>query len=217
MINILYTSIDEDNHQKLVDNYLPKFSVEFQTKIKRYKRWQDAQLSLLGRILLVKGLEQMNCSFDESNFRYTSFNKPYLESNYINFNISHSGELVVCALTKIGDIGIDIEEIESIKISDFKSQMTNNEWEQVNDSKEIKTAFFKYWTQKEAVIKAHGKGLSIPLKTFEVQNNKTTVYSDNFFLKELKIMDGYSCYIASKTDLELVEIEINKNDFKIIY
>ena len=213
MINVLYTSIDEDNHQKLVDNYFPKFSVEFQTKIKRYRRWQDAQLSLLGRILLVKGLEQMNCSFDESNLRYTSFNKPYLESNDINFNISHSGELVVCALTKIVDIGIDIEKIESIKISDFKSQMTNNEWMLISESKDTKLSFFDYWTQKEAVIKAHGNGLSIPLKSFEIKNNKTTIDSENFFLKKIFVKDDYSCSLALKKSLDTIEITINRINF----
>ena len=75
----------------------------------------------------------------------------------------------------LGDIGIDIEKIEPIKISDFKSQMTNNEWESVNNSKDTERSFFCYWSQKEAVIKTHGKGLTIPLKSFEVQNNKTTI------------------------------------------
>jgi 4'-phosphopantetheinyl transferase len=213
LINVLYTSIDEDNHQKLVNKYLLKFSAEFQAKIKLYRRWQDAQLSLLGRVLLAKGMEQVNQVFDESDIKYSSFSKPYLDNSDMNFNISHSGNIVICALTKIGDIGIDIEKRESIKISDFKSQMTNNEWEQVNGSKDIKTAFFKYWTQKEAVIKAHGKGLSVPLKSFEIKNNKATINSKNFFLKKLEIMDDYSCYIASKTNLEVVEVHINKIDY----
>ena len=91
MIHVLYTSINEENHKKIIDHYLPDFSAEYQDKIKRYRRWQDAQLSLLGRILLVKGLEQINYGFDESNLNYTSFNKPYLENNAIHFNISHSG------------------------------------------------------------------------------------------------------------------------------
>ena len=60
---------------------------------------QDAQLSLLGRVLLAKGVEQMNCSFDKSDIKYTPYNKPYFDSIDVRFNISHSGKVVVCALT----------------------------------------------------------------------------------------------------------------------
>ena len=213
MIYILQTSINEDNHKNLIDNYLPKLSTEFQDKIGRYRRWQDAQLSLLGRVLLVRGMEQMDCSFDKPDLKYTSFNKPYFDGNDISFNISHSGKVVVCALTYLGDIGIDIEKIEPIKILDFKSQMTNNEWKLVNESKDAKHSFFSYWTQKEAIIKAHGKGLTIPLKSFEIQNNKTTIGSENFFLKEITIKDDYCCHLALKKSIDTIEIKTIKIDF----
>ena len=213
MIHVLYTSINEENHKKIIDHYLPDFSAEYQDKIKRYRRWQDAQLSLLGRILLVKGLEQINYGFDESNLNYTSFNKPYLENNAIHFNISHSGELVVCALTKIGAIGIDIEKINDTKISDFKSQMTVNEWKLINESTNANLSFFQYWTQKEAVIKTQGKGLSIPLKSFEVTKNKTIIESEVYFLKELKINDDYCCHLALKENIDTIEIITEKINF----
>lgn len=207
MIYILKTSIDEDNHKRLIKNHLHKFSIEFQNKINRYRRWQDAQLSLLGRVLLVKGMEQMNCVFDESDIKYTSFGKPYFNSSNISFNISHSEKVVVCAITYIGDIGIDIEKIEPIDFLFFKSQMTNYEWKFVNESKDAKESFFKYWTQKEAVIKTHGNGLSIPLKSFEVQNNKATIGSENFFLKEINIEGQYSCHVSLKATIDRIEIK----------
>jgi len=213
LIHVLYTSINVENHKKIIDHYLPDFSAEYQDKIKRYRRWQDAQLSLLGRILLVKGLEQINYGFDESNLNYTSFNKPYLENNAIHFNISHSGELVICALTKIGAIGIDIEKINGTKISDFKSQMTVNEWKLINESTNANLSFFQYWTQKEAVIKTHGKGLSIPLKSFEVTKNKTIIESELYFLKELKINDDYCCHLALKENIDTIEIITEKINF----
>ena len=68
-------------------NFLPKFSEEFQNKILKYIRWQDAQLSLLGRGLLVKWTEQIKCSFNEYNLKYTSYNKPYFYNEDLNFNI----------------------------------------------------------------------------------------------------------------------------------
>ncbi len=200
----------EEKHNELIDNYLPNFSTKFRDKISRYRRWEDAQLSLLGRVLLVKGMEQMNSSFEESDLKYTQYNKPYFSCNDISFNISHSGKVVVCALTNLGDIGIDIEKIEPIIALDFKSHMTQNEWECINKSKDSNNSFFNYWTKKESVIKTHGKGLSIPLKSFEVKNDKTTIDSENFFLKEIMVEEGYSCYVALKKSLDTIEIVINK-------
>lgn len=213
MIYILYTSIDKNNHKRLIDDFLPKFPIKFQKKIRRYRRWQDAQLSLLGRVLLGKGMEQVNYVFDESDIKYSSFSKPYIDNSDISFNISHSGNIVICALTNIGDIGIDIEKINPIKISDFKSQMTANEWMLISESKDTKLSFFDYWTQKEAVIKAHGNGLSIPLKSFEIKNNKTTIDSEDFFLKKVFVKDDYSCFLVLKKSLDTVEITINRINF----
>lgn len=207
MVYILYSSIKEFDHKRLIDSFLPGFCLGYQKKIMNYRRWQDAQLSLLGRVLLIKGMKALNYKFNESHMKYTKYNKPYLSESDIKFNISHSGDVVICALTLLGDIGIDIEKIAPIKITDFKSHMTTNEWQLMCDSNNVEDSFFNFWTQKEAVIKAHGKGLSIPLKSFEIQNNKTMIARENFFLKEIKIKDGYKCHLALKKH-ETIKINI---------
>lgn len=196
-----------------MNNYLTNFSLDYQDKIGRYRRWQDAQLSLLGRALLIKGLENQSINFVESELKYTPYNKPYFDNINLQFNISHSGEVVVCALSNLGDVGIDIEKINSINIESFKSQMTNYEWDKIHNSEDIKQSFFKYWSQKEAVIKAHGNGLSIPLKSFEIKNNRTTIDTEEFYLKEIEMTNEYSCHLALKNNLETIGIKTYKIDF----
>lgn len=193
-----------------MDLYLSNFSLKFQEKVKRFRRWQDAQLSLLGRVLLMKGLAHLNYKFDESKLKYNPFDKPYFDDNHVHFNISHSEDFAVCGVTQLGEIGIDIEKINPISISSFKSQMTPAEWEMVNNIKNSKRAFYTYWSQKEAVIKAHGRGLNIPLKSFEIENNITAIGDENFYLREVNICDNYSCHIAIKKRLEAVNIQISK-------
>ena len=178
----------------------------FTATVRNEKDYKDGLTKLTVQELHDQGI----LKFDESELKYTSFNKPYFVNNGIHFNISHSGEVAICALTHLGDVGIDIEKTEATKVLDFKSQMTSNEWELVNESKDSKLSFFNYWTQKEAVIKAHGNGLSIPLKSFEVQNNRTVIGSDNFFLKEIIIKDDYCCHLALKKSLDTIEIRIKK-------
>ncbi|QSB25097.1 4'-phosphopantetheinyl transferase superfamily protein [Flavobacterium sp. CLA17] len=208
MIYIYYSYLSGENHESILKNNLLHFSEEYQHKIKRFRRWQDAQLSLLGRILLFKGMKELGLSYPrDKKVHYTRYNKPYFEDHVIQFNISHSGEIVVCAITDATEIGIDIEIITDVAIDDFKIQMTKNEWNKISNSNDQKNAFFEYWTQKEAVIKAHGHGLTIPLQSFEIIDNQTRIQGEKFYLKEIKIDEKYKCTISSKTTMNAIMLK----------
>lgn len=208
MTQILYSYISEENHEFLLKELLPEFSADFQNKLSKYRRWQDAQLSLLGRILLGEGLNNINIPFREDNVRYNNYNKPYFKEGKVKFNISHSGNIVVCAIAKSCEIGVDIEMLHNLCIKDFKSQMTEVEWERIVSSSNPKNFFFKYWTQKEAVIKAHGMGLSLPLDSFEIMDNKTIIGEESFFLKEIQLDNKYICHVAFKDKIDSMELNL---------
>ncbi len=107
-------------------------------------------------------------------FKYNEYGKPMLsdEKHGLNFNISHSGDKALFAFSLNRSIGIDLEKIRSdIEINNimekFFSPYENNKLLSLPADQQLK-AFFKCWTRKEAFIKAVGKGLSIPLDSFEV-------------------------------------------------
>lgn len=202
MTQILYSYISEENHNYLIQKYLNEFPDDFKKKILAYRKWQDGQLSLLGRLLLNHGLQRMGKKHEKKNLNYTSYNKPFLNDINTKFNISHSGEIVVCVLSDMNDVGIDVEIIDKINIQDFESQMTKKEWENIMLIGDEKEAFFDYWTQKEAVIKANGQGLSIPLKSFEVTNQRAKIDDDFFFLKEIFLDEKYKCNLAFKDKID---------------
>lgn len=196
---LLYSKISEDAHSSIIRQYLKNFDLDFQKKVLSYRRWQDTQLSLLGRLMLIKALEEYGISSAEvNNLEYNKFGKPFLSSKAIFFNISHSGDFVICAVSKKSEIGIDIEQMTVIDVDDFKLQMTTDEWSRVVESENKRNSFFEYWTQKEAVIKAHGHGLTLPLKSFEVVDNKTIIDGKDFYLKEVEINKEYKCYISQR-------------------
>lgn len=120
--------------------------------------------TLLGRYL--------NKDPRELSFEYTEFGKPYLYENSIQFNVSHSAGEGLFAFTNANSIGIDIEKINSkIEFPKLvKRFFSHNEASLILTLpiEERPNAFFKCWTRKEAFIKAHGEGLSIPLDRFEV-------------------------------------------------
>lgn len=205
---LFYTYIEQAQHEELLRTYLPHFSKAFQKKIQRFRRWEDAQLSLLGRVLLFKGIEKFGKSYTEAALKFTAHNKPYFDQSSLKFNISHSGELVICLLSDVGEMGIDVEWIVDTEINDFKSQMTDSEWLRVTTAAQPLQEFYTYWTEKEAVIKAQGEGLSIPLKTFEISGQQTSIGGEPFFLRQLFLDEQYKCFLSAPFPVDDLPMEI---------
>lgn len=199
MADILITTYNEKITSKVYSFFMEHLPKDMQMKIRRFKRWEDAQACLFGKILLIEGLKQYgfkaNCLID---IKYSKYDRPYL-SDSIDFNISHSGGLVICAIAENCRIGIDLEEIRQVDTSSFKNQFTIAEWHQIElNKKNSFNQFFNFWTMKEAVIKADGRGLNISLNEICTNNNSTIKIENNhYYVKELNLGSHYSCHIAS--------------------
>ena len=106
-------------------------------------------------------------------FEYTSHGKPSLVGDDdLNFNLSHSGKLVLYAITRRRELGIDIEwmrpDFSGIEIAEHYFSKNEVAVFQRLPQDLRPDAFFTCWTRKEAYIKAIGEGLSCPLHTFDV-------------------------------------------------
>lgn len=108
----------------------------------------------------------------EIKYELTSYGKPYLSNNRLQFNLSHTDTMAVIAVTEGADIGIDIENLNrEVEFEDLaKRFFCETEYLKLVQAPpdEKKNAFFNCWTRKEAFIKAVGEGLSYPLNDFEV-------------------------------------------------
>jgi 4'-phosphopantetheinyl transferase len=110
------------------------------------------------------------------SFSYSSKEKPSLSPAYsgegLTFNLSHSGSVVLLALTRRREIGVDVEQIRSNFEVDaiarrFFSTQEQQQLAALPEEQRFE-AFFRCWTRKEAYIKATGEGLSLPLHQFDV-------------------------------------------------
>ncbi len=115
---------------------------------------------------------------DDILFTKTQWGKPELQDNKgIFFNLSHTGGFTVLAVTGFPGIGIDIEKILPIdeKSSLAKTCFSPKEFQQMEQIslEKWEPVFYDYWTRKESVVKAQGKGLSVSLQSFSVSLNKT--------------------------------------------
>lgn len=206
---LLYSKISSTRHKYLLEKYGKSFDMNFNEGLLKFHKWQDTQMSLLGRILLEKGLKLLGSKEDIKSLKYNNYGKPFFVNSNVNFSISHSSEIVTCALVENYVIGIDIEKIVNINLNDYLDYMTFNEKNKV-DKKCRNYAFFVYWTQKEAVLKAVGKGLNIDLRSFEIRNNCTEINGRIYYTYYIFLYPNYVCHIAS-----LKEIDTNINIKKI--
>jgi 4'-phosphopantetheinyl transferase len=108
-------------------------------------------------------------------FSSNEYGKPALTGNLrgaLSFNLSHSGEQVLLALSRGREVGIDIEQFIPARTD---SAIAENYFSPAEVARlhalpaELRPrAFFNCWTRKEAYIKARGMGLAIPLDSFDV-------------------------------------------------
>lgn len=209
MITVYYSKCVHQLSHQLYLEYLGFFPAEITNKIARFRKWEDAQASLLGKVLLKKGLENMNLDSDLSKLKYTGHGKPFLD-NAIHFNISHSGPYIVCAFSTNGAIGADIEQLTPIRIEDFINIFQLEEWYNISTANNPSATFYYYWTAKEAIIKADGRGLSIPLKDILIKNGLGVFNEETWYYYTISLHDNCILQIASdKKDEEVRLIELN--------
>lgn len=117
--------------------------------------------------------------------------KPFAKGLDIHFNISHSGDLVVCAVSD-KEIGIDIEKIRSINPRVFEKFADKKEVEYINSHK---NGLFEIWTLKEAYFKCIGTGLGADIKnvSFDITESNVKCSEKGFNCLFHKIADGYIC------------------------
>jgi 4'-phosphopantetheinyl transferase len=145
-------------------------------------------------------------SFSLDNLKYTDLKRPYVEG-FVDFNISHSGAYIVCAMAEEGKIGVDIEEIKSIPVSDFTDQFSEKELNNILTSEDILQSFYTIWTQKEAFLKAIGTGLSTPLNKVFIEENKIIWNNSNWFLQDLEIDKDYPCHFCTPIAMPSVVVK----------
>ena len=112
----------------------------------------------------------------ELKFSYGAQGKPELsgelEKSGIRFNLSHSDELALLAVTQSLAVGVDVQLVDA-KVAGEEIAVRFFATGEVKRLLALPLAeraegFFACWTRKEAYIKALGEGLSAPLDAFEV-------------------------------------------------
>lgn len=147
-------------------------SEEKKNRVDGFRFVDDKKRTVIGEMLTRKAIAQV-CLVDEKSIVFEKYEngKPYAKELNVEFSISHSNDIVVCAVCD-KPIGIDVEKIRPVNLAVAKRVCTEPELFylfghtpseddfQYTEDKAILTRFFELWTKKEAYVKCSGKGLS---------------------------------------------------------
>ena len=88
----------------------------------------------------------------------------------LSFNLAHSGPEVVYAFSRSGDIGVDLELHRDLSDLDALMERTfsRREAEEIRASASPRECFFRFWTAKEAVMKAAGMGFALSARRIRI-------------------------------------------------
>jgi 4'-phosphopantetheinyl transferase len=201
--------------RSLEEVYLAMITPGMRAAALRFKRWQDRQATLFGKLLLLRMLQAKYPDNWRQKFQSVGlgpFGKPFIEGGP-EFNISHSGEMVVLAMTEKGAVGIDVERIRPVNAKDFSQYLPEVSNLDCRDDKEHLKLFYDCWTRKEAVLKGSGAGLSVPLEQVVLSGEMAHLQGVQWFLKSFPIAADYCCNVATAQPLEHVFVEsVNLHD-----
>ena len=163
-MKIYYVTNIDAFDEKFVEQCVSFFPKWRRDKMLLYKHLKGKVQNGLAYLLLVKALLDEGVLNELPIFDYNQHGKPFLK-NYPDwyFNLSHCKTAVCCVLSR-KEIGVDIEEIGVYKESLANYICNDNELDTLHNSENKPEEFYKLWTQKEAVFKKLGTGITKEIK-----------------------------------------------------
>jgi 4'-phosphopantetheinyl transferase len=150
-------------------------------------------------------------------FNYGEFGKPSLADEIgggIRFNLSHSGDIAMCAVTYGCEVGVDVEEIrDDVSFEPIATQFFSAKEQRLlaNVGRAARAeTFTRIWVQKEAYFKATGRGIGADASGFSVSldgGEDSAVTMDDsgvqWAIRELSAPSGYRAAVATRIPLRL--------------
>lgn len=202
MVKVYVMAVENLPDPKEFPQIMEGLSDKRKEKILCFKRTINRKQSLGAGLLLKHILGEYNLNFED--MYYGEKGKPEIKG--IHFNLSHSEDMVVCAVSEKA-VGCDVEKVGEYRNGIAERYFTENEIAYLNlfDGEESKEEFYRLWTMKESYLKMTGEGVTIPLNQIEfLVNENIQVYRDNIacdcIIKEYNI-PGYKLTVCAKENV----------------
>ncbi len=204
MAHLYYTNIQDIRDKNCINDFRKLVSKERLSQLDKFYFKEDYLRSLLGEVIIRKKVAEFTGIKPEAVELYKNIcGKPFIINvPDIYFNISHSGNWVVCLLAE-NPCGVDIEKILEMHMDIAQYFFSKYEYEflQKADKRLQKELFYELWTLKESFVKYNGKGFYMPLNSFEfikIGNiwELRQVDDQNLFFKQPFIAEEYKVAVC---------------------
>ena len=210
----VYTLSIENIDEAIIEKWLAYVTPSQRERLFRYRFRADFLRSLAGEAMvrIIAG-ERAGVEPGKLVIARPPGEKPlFPDYPEIKFNISHSGDWVVCAISDCA-VGIDIEVVKEKEVSASLVRKVLTEKERayirmVMDGDEAEL-FYQFWTMKEAYCKCVGGGLRIGLDKVEVDFSREKIYLVDEgrewggMMKTIDFKEGYVVSVCGVDDFEV--------------
>lgn len=212
MKELYYLTVDENLDDTTISRLLHFLPFEKRLSIQRYHFKIDKTLILYSALLVeYLACSMLNIKNDEIEFIKGEYGKPHIKGYpSFQFNVSHTRNAIAVAVSSM-PIGVDIERVRTADERIAKRYFTKLEQEYIygNDSKSD-LRFYEIWTKKEAYVKYKGKGLLIPLNSFNtlsetIADKIDTLTKDTYCISVCSDIVEKELNLVELTQMELIE------------
>lgn len=193
------------SQEAVKQNYYELLNADEKQKADTFSRAELQQKYINTRGMLRKVLgTYLNMKPQDINIKKAEYGKPFVENSEVFFNLSHTGNKLVIAVSNVGEIGIDLEQLKARKnlkglVEKCFSVTEQQSWESLSERQQI-IMFYYLWVRKEALVKAIGRGIAMGLDQCIINPEQQT--------KFLSIPGGG----GSINDWKIIEVKLNQED-----
>ena len=223
MITVCYLPDDEIHlwavcPQKITDtallgHYQWLLNDEERMRWQRFRFKKHQHQYLVTRALVRTTLSRYaNTSPEDWQFSKNKYGKPQIVPDQnLYFNLSHTDSLIVCAVARVKNIGVDVETLAHrsslLELAERFFSTKESTALALEAPSYQKARFFQYWTLKEAYIKAKGLGLSQSLAQFSFEINESLQKLSLSFDAELnENSKHWSCWLLNVDTLHYLSL-----------
>ena len=167
-------------------------------------RYTSAHAAL--RVLLAL---QLHSAPDELRILPSASGKPHLEARPIRFNLSYAGTQAVVGISPTSEIGVDTEPIagppDYVGTARARFSRAEVDWIEEAVEPERLRRFCRLWAIREALVKATGQGLSLPMHEIDVEivdGTPRLALDGPWWAHEAPVLDRYATAVVIERGVE---------------